>query len=58
VTSLCPEISVLHFGRIISKGTPEEVTSDPTVIEAYLGHGFEMEADAIGEGADTVGGGA
>lgn len=46
VTSLCPEISVLHFGRIISKGTPEEVTSDPTVIEAYLGHGFEMQASA------------
>ena len=48
VTSLCPEISVLHFGRIIARGTPAEVTSDPVVIEAYLGHGFELSEDAAG----------
>lgn len=46
VTSLCPSISVLHFGRIISQGTPEQVTSDPVVIEAYLGAGFELADDA------------
>jgi branched-chain amino acid transport system ATP-binding protein len=46
VTSLCPEISVLHFGRIISQGSPQAVTSDPVVIEAYLGRGFEMEDEA------------
>ena len=45
VTSLCPRISVLHFGEIISEGSPEHVTTDPVVIEAYLGHGFEAEED-------------
>jgi len=48
VVSLCPSISVLHFGRIISQGTPAEVTSDPVVIEAYLGQGFELSEDVAG----------
>ena len=43
VTSLCPDISVLHFGRIISQGSPEHVTTDPVVIEAYLGHGYQPD---------------
>ena len=37
IVSLTRRVVVFHQGREISRGTPREVTSDPRVIEAYLG---------------------
>jgi branched-chain amino acid transport system ATP-binding protein len=37
VTSVADELIALETGRVISRGSPKEVTNDPLVVEAYLG---------------------
>ncbi len=55
VLSVCDHVVVLNFGKVIARGTPEEIRRDATVIEAYLGQtAKEVEAglsDSGGRGS-------
>ena len=48
VMNICEGICVLDHGKVIAKGTPEEIKSNPAVIEAYLGKKREATANAEG----------
>ena len=37
VMGVCEGICVLNFGKVIAKGTADEIQANPAVIEAYLG---------------------
>lgn len=51
VMNLCHRIVVINYGQKLAEGTPEEVTSNPQVIEAYLGAGLTIDRRKGGEPA-------
>jgi branched-chain amino acid transport system ATP-binding protein len=44
VFKIAPKISVLCYGRLLAQGTPDEIRTNPAVIEAYLGTSHEEAA--------------
>lgn len=45
VMGVCEGICVLNFGKVIAKGTAEQIQNNPIVIEAYLGK--QKEGDEV-----------
>ena len=39
VMNICEHLTVMDFGQVIARGTPQEIQDNPQVIEAYLGRG-------------------
>ncbi len=57
VLETCTRIVVLSFGEVIAAGSPEQISTDPVVIEAYLGAdtGSDDGSDAVeGAGPDIA----
>jgi ABC-type branched-subunit amino acid transport system ATPase component/ABC-type branched-subunit amino acid transport system permease subunit len=37
LSSMCDSMVCMHLGRVIARGTPDEVLADPLVVSSYLG---------------------
>jgi branched-chain amino acid transport system ATP-binding protein len=45
IMGLCDRVTVLHHGKKICEGTPEEVCNDENVVKVYLGKKFSFYED-------------
>lgn len=45
IMSLCNDIYVLEYGKLIARGSAEAITSNPVVIKAYLGEDYDVTQD-------------
>ena len=46
IMGLCHEITVLNFGSVIGRGTPDQIRKNPEVVEAYLGRDDRLPSEA------------
>ena len=54
IVGVCTDAVVLHLGRVLVTGKPQEVLRDRRVIEAYLGQRY-AQRHAQGDGAGSDG---
>jgi branched-chain amino acid transport system ATP-binding protein len=47
IFSTCDRITVMHLGRILADGTPDEIRTNPEVVKAYLGSSAHELADIV-----------
>ena len=51
VMGLCDQVTVLDYGTVVAAGPPEIISTDPRVLDAYLGAALDDEPDRDGTDA-------